>query len=83
VKKEISNIKLVLSWIPRGETMVPETKILEQTDTDILLLCELDKPTLLKREAKKQSMLAVLDQTILLERQTTLSTTPTGECMYF
>ena len=76
VKKEISNIKLVFSWIPRGQTMVPEAKILDQTDTDILLLCELDKATLLKREAEKQSMLADL---IAMERRTTLSTMPTGE----
>ena len=43
VEKEISNIKLVVSWIPRKQTMVPEAKIFEQTDPEIILPCKFDE----------------------------------------
>lgn len=87
LKKAISNIQLVLSFIPRGKNKVPEAKISEVADPDILLLCDLSKKKLLEERELKNKMLADIQKMLadineritIFERKTSATMTPTGE----
>jgi hypothetical protein len=62
VAKEISNIKLVMSWIPRGQINVPESIELEQTDRDLLHLCKFNEVSLSSKLERKEIELTSMEQ---------------------
>jgi hypothetical protein len=82
IKTEIFNLKMVLALIPRGESRVPESKASQQTDTNIILLCDYSKENLLKQLSDQKSMLTTSTQRLLLLEQNAVRTTSGGMLLF-
>jgi hypothetical protein len=82
VEKVISDLKYIISLIPRGSTMVPEKDISTLTDPNHLIYCKFDEAALLTQLATAQQVKADLNQRltdlIQIRNKLTIPRTPSS-----
>jgi len=74
VKKRIADLKYVIGLIPRRSTTVPKNIVDTLTDRNVLLLCKLNKASLMKRLPNLQEQLTYLNRRLTAEQLEKLST---------